>query len=397
MSARLTSGRPGAVLLGATYRALGVVRSLGRRGFPVGVVRTDEHVLAATSRYAVPLGVLPHGDETAQVAFLLALAAQCALAGWQLVATDDDSAALVARNLDALAAVFATTSAPWAAVRMADDKRRTYEAGEAAGTPVPRTWLPRDAAEVAALDPDFPVIIKPANKHAPDALHGDKAWRVEDAATLERRYAEACRTMPAEAVMVQELIPGDAAATQLSYGALCDRGRVLVSVTARRTRQRPMDFGKASTFVETIADAEVERVARRLLEYLEFHGIVEVEFKRDPRDGLLKLLDLNPRTWGWQSLGAAAGVDFPWLDWLLARGEPVPEAHARPGVRWIRITMDAPTALGEAAHGRMGVREALRAYRPPVEFATLARDDPRPALMDLPLLAGIAARRRLRR
>jgi predicted ATP-grasp superfamily ATP-dependent carboligase len=395
VSTRSTSARPGALVLGATYRALGVVRSLGRRGMPVGVVQTDDHVVAIASRYALRLGALPHDDE-AQVAFLLGLAAGHDLTGWQLVATDDDSAALVARNLDALTEAFVTTSAPWDVVRAADDKRLTYEAGAAAGLPVPRTWLPRDAAEVAALDPAFPVIIKPAHKHAADALHGDKAWRVENAAELARLYAEACATLPADAVMVQELIPGAAGATQLSYGALCDRGRVVASITARRTRQRPMDFGKASTFVETIRDDEVEALAARLLEHLGFHGIVEVEFKRDPRDGLLKLLDVNPRTWGWQTLGAAAGVDFPWLDWLLARGEPVPETRARPGVRWVRATMDLPTALEEIAGGRMGLREALRAYRPPVEYATLARDDPRPALMDVPALAAIAARRRLR-
>ena len=44
----------GAVVTGASYRALAVVRSLGRRGVPVRVVRSDEHALATASRYAGP-------------------------------------------------------------------------------------------------------------------------------------------------------------------------------------------------------------------------------------------------------------------------------------------------------------------------------------------------------
>ena len=108
--------------------------------------------------------------------------------------------------------------------------------------------------------------------------------------------------------MIQELIPGsgrDGDGEQLSYAALCRRGAPLAQVVAaRRTRQYPPDFGRASTFVETIEEPEVEEMSRRLLGHLGFDGLVEVEFKRDPRDGELKLLDINPRVWGWHTLCA---------------------------------------------------------------------------------------------
>ena len=42
--------QPGAVVLGSDYKALGVVRSLGRHGIPVWLVR-DDHALANASRY----------------------------------------------------------------------------------------------------------------------------------------------------------------------------------------------------------------------------------------------------------------------------------------------------------------------------------------------------------
>jgi predicted ATP-grasp superfamily ATP-dependent carboligase len=49
-----------------------------------------------------------------------------------------------------------------------------------------------------------------------------------------------------------------------------------------------------------------------------------VEFRYDPRDGLPKLMEINPRFWGSLPLAVYAGVDFPYLIFQLAQGQPVP-------------------------------------------------------------------------
>src|SRR5262249_49632620 len=64
----------GAVVLGGDYRALGVVRSLGRHGVPVAVVREGDDRLAALSRFAKRRFPWPDVDEGEQVAYLLELA-----------------------------------------------------------------------------------------------------------------------------------------------------------------------------------------------------------------------------------------------------------------------------------------------------------------------------------
>jgi predicted ATP-grasp superfamily ATP-dependent carboligase len=158
-----------------------------------------------------------------------------------------------------------------------------------------------------------------------------------------------------------------------------------------------MDFGRASTFVETIDDPEVEASAERVLASLRFTGIVEVEFKRDPRDRELKLLDVNPRAWGWHSLGRAAGVDFPYLLWRMLSGEELPRIRGRAGVRWVRALTDLPTVLGEIRAGRLSVGAYLRSLRAPLEFAILAADDPLPALVEVPAALALAWRRRTAR
>jgi predicted ATP-grasp superfamily ATP-dependent carboligase len=174
---------------------------------------------------------------------------------------------------------------------------------------------------------------------------------------------------------------------------MADDGQVIASITARRTRQYPMDFGRASTYVETIEDEEVADEGRRLIAATRLTGLVEVEFKRDPRSHRLQLLDINPRIWGWHTLGERAGVDFSYLMWLQAFRLPVSEVQARPGVRWIRGMTDFPTVVKELIGRRLSPGDYLRSIRPPVERAVLALDDPLPAAIEVPLALRLIARR----
>ena len=194
-------------------------------------------------------------------------------------------------------------------------------------------------------------------------------------------------------IIVQEVVPGWGEA-QFSYAALFKNGRPAASVVARRVRQFPMDYGRFSTYVETVDEPQVAESAARLLAQIDFTGIAEVEFKRDIRDGQYKLLDVNPRVWGWHTLCQRAGVDFPHLLWLLVKGEPLPEVRGRAGERWMRFSADLPMAISEIFKGRLSVGY-LKSFRVPVESAIFAwdEDDPLPGLLELPALASLLGRR----
>jgi D-aspartate ligase len=164
---------------------------------------------------------------------------------------------------------------------------------------------------------------------------------------------------------------------------------------ARRSRQYPRDFGHSSSLVETIAAPEVERRGRAVLEALGWTGLVEVEFKHDPRDGSYKLLDINGRVWTWHGIGPLAGVDFPYLAWRLAQGLPVRRTRAHAGVRWVRLATDLPSAAGSVRAGELSLREWRTSLRGPRVGAVLALDDPLPPLVDPVLLAWRSVPRRL--
>ena len=375
---------PGALVLGADYRGLTIVRSLGRRGIPVWILPEQQRI-AAKSRYALKELPLPAG-EAAQVAFLLDLAEYYDVSGWVLFATEDRHAALLARHRDTLARKFTVASSPWEMVRAAYDKRSTYQVAQELGVDCPLTCYPRDRAELEHLECAFPVILKPAVKEADNHFTHEKAWRVDDRAAMLAAYDVARTMVDPATIMIQELIPGGGE-TQFSYGAICRDGRPLSSIVVRRTRQYPVDFGRSSSYVESVEQPVVEQAATRLLAGLGYTGLMEAEFKYDRRNGRFKLLDLNPRAWGWHSIALQEGVDFPYFLWRLALGQPVPEIRVGAGHRWMRVTTDFLAAMHEIRNGRLQMRSYLGSFRKPLEFAVAAKDDPMPFILEVPMLA----------
>lgn len=378
-------------MLGSDYRALGVVRSLGRHGIRVHVLASGDDRLASYSRYATAVTEWPH-KEAARLELLERLGVESP-GRWALFPSADESAEFVARNHERLSRVLTLTTPPWEVLRWAIDKRLTHELAERAGVESPWTMYPASRAALEGAEVAFPVILKPAIKPDANRFTAAKAWRVDNREELLRRYDEACSLLDPEAVMVQELI-GGGGESQLSYAALAQSGRVLHSLVARRTRQYPPDFGRASTFVETIDDPGIGDASQRVIEAAQFSGLIEIEYKVDADTGRLLLLDINPRVWGWQSICARAGVDFPWLLWLALRGEDVSKTRARPGVRWVRISTDLPTAAREIMRRRMSLWRYVASLRPPVEGAIFAADDPKPGLVEVPLLLRTLMRRR---
>ena len=383
----------GALVLGADYRGLGTTQSLGRHGVRVWVLYDNARGVGSFSRYAERSVRWPTDDDERE-RFLLEHAEREGLDGWVLFPTRDDTAAFCARRRDGLAQRFTMTTPPWEILRFAHDKRLTQRLAADAGVPFPPTWeIGSDVVD--AVDWRFPVIIKPAVRDAPNKLVDDKAWRVDNREELAARCEEARALMPADQILVQELIPGDGQ-NQFSFAALVAEGRPIASLVARRTRQYPMDFGRASTFVESIDQPEVAALGTRVLEAMNYSGLVEIEFKRDSSSDELKLLDINPRVWGWHTIGRRAGVDFSLLQWRLVQGEPLRPRIGSPGVRWMWPAGDVPTAAREMFGRRLRLSQYLRGFRRPVDFATVTRDDPIPGLVELPLQVALVLRKRLR-
>jgi len=383
---------PGAVVIGGDYQGLGIVRSLGRHGVPVCVV-DDEHSIARFSRYATySVGTASLRDQRQSVETVLDIGRRLGLKGWLLYPTRDETVAALARYRPLLTGWFRVPTPEWSTMQWVWDKRNTYRLASELGISTPRTWCPRTLSELEQLEVDPPVAIKPAIKEHFIYATKAKAWRANSRAELRELFQRAAAQVGPGEIMIQDLIPGDGE-QQFAYCAFFKDGRAMGSMVVRRRRQHPPEFGRASTFVETIELPILETLSERFLRAINYYGLVELEYKFDSRDEQYKLLDVNGRTWGYHTLGSRAGVDFPYLLFADQMGDSVEPRRGRAGVSWIRLVTDLPTGILEALAGRLDWRDYLRSLKNFHVEAVFNREDPLPGLMELLLIPYLSLKR----
>ena len=375
----------GAVVIGGEHPGLGIARSLGRRGIPICVI-DDQHSVSQFSKYVTRVvRVKDLRDERNTVESVIEVGQRYGLKGWVLFPTRDETVAAFSRHRDRLAEFFRVTTASWDSVKWAWDKKNTYDRAAELGIPVPRTYNPRNEAELADLYNRLPLAIKPAVKENFFYATGAKAWRAETPDQLDDLFRRATRQIRPEEVLIQEIIPGDGQ-RQYSYCAFFRDGEAKSTLVAKRLRQHPREFGRAATYVETIEHAEIEELSERFLKAIDYYGLVEVEFKQDPRDGQFKLLDVNARTWGFHSIGTPAGVDFPYLLYADQLGKPVDHCRARAGVGWLRLVTDLPTVASDLWDGELDFRSYWRTLKRTRVESVFCLQDPLPSVAEVLML-----------
>ena len=342
---------------------LAAIRSLGRAGVRVLALDHRPSALGFRSRYAVPVVCPDPQDEQAFVSFLAELAQELEVPA-PVFATHDEPLNAIARAAARLGDRFRYPFPPWEVLARIQNKRAQLEAAKQAGVAVPRTLAPGSAAEAraAADELGYPVLVKPSSTEGFKRRFGRQAFRCGSRGDVERAYSEAEEYEP----LVQELVPGgdDALFSLGSY--LAQDGKPLGLFCGRKLRQTPPGGIGTCRVGEAVWDEEVVDRGLTLLRALKYTGLSQVELKRDPRDGTLKLMEVNPRLWQWHGLAAACGVDLPRIayeDLVGERPEPVSMNGRRR--RW------AITLLP-------GERPAPQ--RPPYVDAVFARDDLKPAL-----------------
>lgn len=369
------------------------MRSLGRRGLDV-VVLDDERSISRHSRYVRDaFRFRDLRDDGATLRVLLDLGRSGKFDGWVVYPTRDETVATLSRHRAQLRAYFRVPTPEWTVTRWAWDKRNTYERAQDLGIPTPRMWRVTSEDDLRVLDGDPPYVLKPAIKQHFLYATRCKAWRADSREELVARFRAAARLMGSEEVIVQELVPGGGD-SQFAYCAFFKDGVARASMVARRLRQHPVEFGRASTFVRTAELPQLEEMSVEFLRSIDYYGLAELEYKLDHRDGRYKLLDVNARTWGYHSVAQCAGVDFPYLLYADQMGLPVPEdLRTVVGVSWIRLATDLPTMAIEFGRRRLDWRAYGRSLRALHAESVFSHDDLRPGLAELALLPYLAVKR----
>jgi predicted ATP-grasp superfamily ATP-dependent carboligase len=318
------AGTPPAVILGGMANAVSVARSLGRIGAEVYTLN-EPGAFVRHSRFARPIDVPllgPNDEARAWADWLLGPDAR-PLHGAVLLSCSDAGIELIARHREALAERFLLDdSNPDAQLRMLG-KLETYEAAEAAGVPTPRFRLARSRDDVEALCAalTFPLIVKPRLSHVFEGRTGRKLFVTHGRDELARAV-EAVAATGTESLAV-EMVPGPDDRLCSYYTYLDEQSRPLFDFTKRIIRRYPVLMGTACYHV-TDHIPEAAELANRLFHHVGLRGLANVEFKRDERDGQLKLIECNARFTASNCLVARSGIDLAEFAYNRLTGRPLP-------------------------------------------------------------------------
>ena len=388
-------GEAVAVVLGASVNGLSFARSLGRRGVPVILVDSARSI-GLYSRYAKSVALPRDASDETMLGVLDAIGARLDRPA-ALFPTSDASCLLVAEHRPRLERHFRFLLPDRDTVARIVDKSAQYEVARAAGVPLPVTCVPRSAAELeeAGRTVRYPALLKPFRSHRRPAAMRDPGMKVMVAGSAAELRAAYDRAVAMQIdVVLQEVVPGDDSAIYGYWGFWDAVGRERAWVTRRKIRQSPPGFGDGSV-QQTVDAPEVAELSRRLLRAFAYRGFAGVEFKRDARDGTLRLIELNARTESGNQLAISAGVDLPWIGYCDLVGDVgAIDAVARPGVQLVNEEWDLKAFLALRALGELSLRDWVRSLRGTTAFAFGAWDDPAP-LVVLAVRIGRAGLRRL--
>ena len=359
---------------------LGIARSLGRLGVQVHLATPDTRAPAGYSHYVARSWVLDNPtDDAAVLATLGALATQ-ARARPVLVAADDLGSLFVDRQLEQLRATFSLADQPAGLPLELSNKRRLHQRCIELGIPTPVSRVIRSVSEAqeAAADLGFPVVVKAADPRLLGKANSPHSVTiVRDAGQLDALLAYIDPAMVPE-LLLQEHLPGNALSVWMFNGYIGRDGTCSIGIVGQKIRQAPPRTGATSLGVVVDNDA-VRDLSITFLQRLGYRGIVDMGVRFDARDGLYKVLDVNPRIGAsFRLFVARGGLDVARALYLDMTGQPIPPATAESGRRWWVEDRDTATALKLLRGGELGLPAYIGSLRGVDERALLARDDLRP-------------------
>ncbi len=370
---------PAVVLQVSWANGLDIMRDLSRHGVPLLALDANPRALGFSSRRACGLVCPdPKADEEAFVAFLEDLGPRLPQRG-VLFPTHDEYIWPIARHAARLDPWFIIPFSRWETMRRLHDKRAQLESAWRCGVDTPKTVFVDSAADlVRGLEEiGLPAIFKPVESLAFKLRFHRHVLTIDTRAELERVYAQVddCGTL-----MMQEIVPGgdDELYTLGSY--LDEESRPLAIFTGHKLRQHPPMFGHCrmavSRWVPDMADAGI-----RLLQELRYHGVSQVEFKRDVNDGRYKLMEINARHWMWHALGTDSGVNLSLAAYADAVGRPFIAPRQTEDGKWAIFLTDARDTLREWRHGERELLPWIRTYTNVRRDGLYDIADPMPGLL----------------
>ena len=387
------------IVLSGGVTALGVMRAFGRRGIETFVHPAARDYIRYSRWYRPLLAADEHDAGRPTAASLRTALERSGLERGLLCACSDDWNRAVAEYAEANDPRFLSVVPRRNALDRLQDKGGLATLLQELEVPMPLTRLVHGVEDVADLpqSSDTFYFLKPTDSQRFLAHFGTKGMRVPTADEARRRLNEIVAA--GMSVVLQEYIPGSFTEHYFVDGYVDRAGQIKGLFARRRLRIYPPDFGNSTAMVSVALDEVSQAVdsVRRVLGAVAYQGIFSAEFKRDPRDGQFKLLEVNTRPWWFIDFAVRCGVDVCQMAYDDAQGKAVaPVEHYRVGATCVFpyydfFAMQPLLRAGSMTWGRW-VREIVPALQP-----VGCWDDPVPGLVALTRVVRSAVNNRLHR
>ena len=160
-----------------------------------------------------------------------------------------------------------------------------------------------------------------------------------------RRYTKEYASLDGDFIL-QEYIPGPPENMRTVLVLLDNAHRVTAYFTTRKLRQWPLRGG-VTALSESTHSPQLLEFVRPFFEGVGWQGFAEAEIKMDARDGLPKLIEINPRFCGYMGFPANCGLNFPDLICQVASQQAIGKTDYSAGTIYINWAAYLQSALLE--------------------------------------------------
>ena len=376
----------------ASHGALGILRSLGRLGVPVYLVACDAQTPGFYSRYCKGSLVcnVENGNANASVKILQDLGKKIGRRSI-LIPTDDNAVLFVADHAEALREQFMFPPMCPKLIREVSSKKGMYYLAKQHGVPTPEAAFPKSRQDV--LDflsrAKLPVMLKAIYGSLLMKVSGQKMFIVRTAEELLEKY-DALEDPNNPNLMIQEYIPGGDDTVWMLDAYFNDQSDCLLSFTGKKIRQYPVSQGSTSLGI-CLENETVRKTTTDFMKKIGYKGILDIGYRYDARDGLYKVLDINPRIGSTFRLFVAEnGMDVARALYLDLTGQPVLPGTAREGRKWVVEDQDLISCLRYHRDGNLSFKQWIKSFQGVEEAGFYASDDIYPCVTRVMKLCGEA-------
>jgi len=368
------------VVVNCKLGALAIMRSLGEQGISIYGVDADPHAPGLLSRYCKKR-FLYGLDERRPEQFVEQLLRVGEEIGRQsiLIPTSDETAVFVTEYAEALSRWFMFPNNSPAVLRELISKKEMYELVGRHGVPTPFTLFPESLADVeSSLNKvKFPLMLKGIYGNRLQARNKKKMVTVHSPNELIEQYKE-MEEPGFPNLMLQEYIPGGDDQIFMFNGYFDQTSDCRIGLTGYKIRQFPVHVG-CTSLGECRWNETVAKLTTQFMKAIGYHGVLDIGYRFDARDGQYKVLDINPRVGQAFRLFVAEGdMDVVKALYLDLTGQPIPMIIPREGRRWMIEDFDLTSSHDYYQEGTLRFGDWVRSFKGVEEAAWFNWRDPSP-------------------